>query len=277
MATANPTILSHTSAAWLPGTGFVCQDDQGLDHLPDGRRESEPTSYGGGDSGTLIREDDGKRTYVPKKLYDATNNVSLAPPWGDTVAHGLGSSPWVHHNQVGQYVLIRGLCDRLSMWAPPGDDEGADVKLCDGRRWYVGPQPYLHLDATWPWDATVAVSGCRGKPNLCWRFALVSAYNSSTGTHTLTFLDHDVYFTGYQVNLKNCLFQLWSPAELLRLLAPKPPHRSVQEQKVRRQRAIVAELEHKCVLTSALSVAGQRVVQRLVDAKQKLASMSTDY
>ena len=212
-------MLKPWSTSWFPGIGYVC-DKKYWDMTPSGIRESAKTSNGG-NLETLNKDDDGKLTYVPKSYSGGAKNVIMSGPWGS----GEEVLPaWVNRDIVGHYALV--LVDREPnrVLGPPknaGTDQvlgtfgSLAIEDKEGRKIYMGPSPYMDLDASTPWNGRRRwMAKCHEAPRPCWMFACVSGYNSYDGTHTLTFKEDGCYYPINGVNLRNCIFQEWTRPDI---------------------------------------------------------------
>lgn len=106
----------------------------------------------------------------------------------------------------------------------PNSDWDMPTHRQDGHNFYHGTKFYLECEEpeagaqAWT-EQEYALPELRCEktaPDYCWMFALVDGWDGKLQKHNLVFLDHGVFYTVSDVNLRNCVFQEWTRPNLRR-------------------------------------------------------------
>jgi len=199
-------MLKPWAPSWYPnpdkddsGGMFMCETgrDKWLELIPDGVMPDSTHKS--------------NFTYYPEMSRFSSNNLygrSLGP-WGGK----MKELPWWQGwSLVGHGVLIMVKRCRGTQLGNPNSEWVMPTHKQDGHRFYTGTQFYFEceeplLDKPVPTDSE---SSLVEKPDYCWMFALVDCWDGKLQKHNLLFLDHGVFYTVSEVNLRNCVFQEWN-------------------------------------------------------------------
>ena len=162
-------------------------------------------------------------TYYPENSRFSSNKRwgrSLGP-WGG----GIQELPWWQGwNLVGHGVLIMVKRCHGTQIGNPNSDWIMPTHRQDGHHFYHGTKFYLECEepetGAQAWteqEYCLPELRCeKTAPDYCWMFALVDGWDGELQKHNLVFLDHGVFYTVSDVNLRNCVFQEWTRPNLRR-------------------------------------------------------------